>query len=122
MATIADYQVISDGSATLTRGTGSGVNYFRQNFSIPGNINQSVPSVLLFRIEVEEASGLKYTIYLNDKEVLTLTHSTNRFGTIHEIIPGDTIRYGDNQFRIVATEGTGVMKISDVFVQFQVTV
>lgn len=117
MATLSDYVVIIDGTATMVRG---GTNYYRQTFNVPNNLNQSAKAIFMYRVEADNANDLKYTMDLNGQDVLTLTHSTNRFGTIHEVISGTAIRTGENKFQVVATGGTGTLKVSDVVVFFQV--
>jgi hypothetical protein len=122
MPTIADYKIVLDGTAVIQRGTGQGFNFTRHNFALPGNIVPEQSGILMCRIEAEEADGLKYTLTINDVDLLTLTHSEDRFGTIHEVIGANVLRFGDNQFRAVASDGEGALKISDVVVYFQATV
>jgi hypothetical protein len=122
MATIADYRVVMDGKAVLQRGTGEGVNNLRRDFSLPSNIDPEQPGVLMFRIEVEEADGLRYKLSLNGHDLLTLTHNEERFGTVHEVINTNILRFGENRFAAVADAGEGILKLSDVVVYFQATV
>jgi hypothetical protein len=117
MATLADYAVIIDGTATVVRG---GTNFFRKTFSLPSNINPAVPAVFMYRVEVENADGLKYTMDLNGKDILTFVHSTNRFGTLHEVVDANIVHNGENKFQVVATAGEGTLKISDLVLFFQV--
>ena len=74
------------------------------------------------RVEVEEADDLRYKLTVNGQDVLTLTHNEERFGTIHEVINANVLRFGDNQFVALADDGEGIMKISDVVIYFQATV
>ena len=117
MATLADYAVIIDGTATMVRG---GTNFFRQTFNLPDTTNPNVPAIFMYRVEAENANGLKYTVDLNGKDVLTLVHSSDRFGTIHEVVGANTIHNGENKFQVIATGGTGTLKMSDVIIMFQV--
>jgi hypothetical protein len=117
MATLADYAVIIDGTATISRG---GTNFFRQKFNLPDTHNPNVPVVFMFRIEAENANGLTYTIDLNGHDILTLVHSSNRFGTIHEVVGANIVHNGENKFQVIATAGTGTLKMSDVVLMFQV--
>jgi hypothetical protein len=119
MATIADYRVVTDGAAVLTRG---GTNFFHKNFTLPANLVAEQNGILMCRIEAHDADGLKYTRSLNDRDVLTLIHNEDRFGTIHEVINVNVLRYGENKFAAVATDGEGSLKLSDVVIYFQATV
>ena len=117
MATLADYAVLLDGTASISR---SATNFFRKTFSLPDSTNGGVPPVLMFRLEADNANGLKYTIDLNGKDVLTFVHSTNRFGTAHEVVGANIIHNGENKFQVIVTAGEGTLKISDVVLLFQV--
>lgn len=116
MATIADFAVILDGAAALSR---SGTNFVRKHFTLPDNTAGGQASVLMYRLEAEGANNLQYTITLNDTDVLTLVHSTDRFGTVHEVVGANVVHNGDNRFLAIVTAGGGTVKISDVVLLFQ---
>jgi hypothetical protein len=119
MATIADYKIVLDSSASLVRG---GTNFVRQTFTLPSNIVPEQHGILMYRVEAEDPDDLRYTLSLNDHEVVTFTHDTDRFGTVHEVIDPNVLHNGENRFAAVATAGSGTIKISDVVVHFQVTI
>ena len=119
MPTIADYVVVVDASATLRR---VGTNFFRKAFTLPAFIAPDRPAILMYRVEAEDADDLRYTISINDKEILTFVHDEDRFGTLHEVIDPNVLHYGENRFAAVATAGDGVVKISDVVIHFQATI
>ena len=119
MASIADYVIVMDGAAALSR---AGTNFVRKHFLVPDNVASGRPSVLMYRVEADNADGLKYTVTLNDTDVLTLVHSTDRFGTVHEVVEANVVHNGDNRFLAIVTAGTGTIKISDVVVLVQVDV
>jgi hypothetical protein len=121
MATIADYRVVTDGIATMVRG-GPGQNFFRKKFNMPGNLVSEQKGILMYKVEADNADQLKYVMRLNGKDVQTLTHDEDRFGTIHEVINTNVLRINENDFEVVATGGEGTLKVSDVVVHFQVGV
>ena len=122
MASIADYVIVMDGSASMSRAAPNLTNFVRKHFPIPDNIASGRPSVLMYRLEADNADNLKYTVTLNDTDVLTLTHSTDRFGTVHEVVEANVLHNGDNRFMVIVTAGTGTLKISDVVLLIQVDV
>lgn len=119
MPNIADFRVVTDATSSLVRG---GTNFVRAKFNLPNTLVPDESGVLFFRIEAEHPEGLKYEISINSKNVITLTHNQERFGSIHEVINANVLRIGENQFMAVATDGEGTLKISDVVVFFQTTV
>jgi hypothetical protein len=119
MATIADYVVVADGTSTLVRG---GTNFVVIDFNLPSNIVTAQRGILMYRMEVEDPDDLHYHITINNKEVVSFIHNSDRFGTVHEVIDANVLQFGSNTLSAVANGGDGTVKISDIVVHFQATV
>jgi hypothetical protein len=119
MATIADYKVITDKQEKMVRG---GTNFFTRKFNMPNNFNRDEPAIIVFMVDTDEPDHLHYILRINGQDVASYTHNTDRFGTFHEVFDPKVMHPGDNDFTAVATEGDGTIKLSDVFIHFQVNV
>src|SRR5262245_29977411 len=111
MPNIADFVILSDAIEVMQRGTGEGTNAVRHSFNLTAKFVNGSRGILMFRIEVEEASDFHYEIKINGTSIATFTHDEERFGTIHEVINANVLRFGDNDYSAVATSGDGVMKM-----------
>ena len=120
MATIGDYAVLSDGTVTLRIG-GDIDNTF--SFSLPTNLSVASSSVLSWRFEAENnPDNLKWKFDINGTDVVSFTHNSDRFCSLHEVVGGNILKQGSNTATVRVLSGQGQIKVSDVVLQFQATV
>jgi hypothetical protein len=120
MPTVADYVVVSDKPAAMVRG---GTNFIDKKFTLPQNFNRDKLAIIQFMVDTVEVDHFHYVLRINGHDIVSYTHDTDRFGTLHEVFaPMGIMQPGQNDFRSVATEGEGTVKLGDIFIHFQVDV
>jgi hypothetical protein len=120
MATISDYAVLSDGTVTLKIG-GDIDHTFA--FSLPANLSVASSSVLAWRFEAESnPNNLKWKFDINGTDVISFTHNSDRFCSLHEVVAGNILKVGSNTATVRVLSGSGQIRVSDAVLHFQATV
>ena len=125
MQTVSDYIVVTDKEIQLSTSTGDRDHTF--TFSVPANIDTSQNAVAIWQFEAEglhpeaKPESLEWTLHVNRKELLDITHHLNRFNALQKVFPGSDLHAGEgNHSTVKVLGGTGVIKFSSFVIHIQV--
>ena len=120
MANASDYVVVQDSTTTLQIGGDIDETF---PFTIPSNIDRNERAVVTWRFEAEGGpTNLAWNMALNGNNVVSFTHSSDRFAALQEVISGSSLNAGANDLTLQVTGGTGRIDVSDVVVHYRVNV
>jgi hypothetical protein len=122
MPRVTDYKIIQDDEFTLTP---TGPNTFKEIKFDLDSIYAEDPSILAFKINLDNADNFRFNVKVNGKQVVDRHHSGGRIFTFHEVIqnnnlvPNLTPDFPENSILFTYMSGTGSVNISDIVLWYQ---
>ncbi len=110
----SDFTIIKDGWAEPGQALA---------FTVPDTLDSSAQGLVQFMLALKHAEGTHVSVKINGTEAWTWEfRQGNRYMSVHEVIRGDLLKVGDNEFVVEIPEGNQeYLQVSDVVVWFKTT-